>query len=209
MKPEQAGSMGMNTTIDYFNEKAEKQFHDAFTITARDNQDRFLSYLEPGSLILDFGCGSGRDSAYFMEKGYRVVPSDGSEGMCRLASEYLKMPVKCMEFNELDEENAYDGIFASASVMHLEYEKLLEVFPKMIRALKDNGILYVSFKYGTQDGYLGKRYYTYMTEERFADMISLFPQLKAEESGIFGNEHPGQMDFRWLYAVLRKEGHVK
>jgi hypothetical protein len=88
--------------------------------------------------------------------------------------------------------------------MHLEYEKLLEVFPKMIRALKDNGILYVSFKYGTQDGYLGKRYYTYMTEERFADMISLFPQLKAEESGIFGNEHPGQPDFRWLWAILKK-----
>lgn len=194
-----------NTTIEYFDEKAEKHFHDAFTITARDNQDLFLSRLAPGSLILDFGCGSGRDTAYFMEKGYRVVPADGSAGMCRFASEYLKMPVKHMEFNELDEENVYDGIYASASVMHLEYEKLKEVFPKMIRALKPGGIIYVSFKYGTKDGYLGKRYYTYMTEERLAGLLKDYDEIEAEETGIFGNEHPGQEDFRWLYAVLRKK----
>jgi len=194
----------MNTTISYFNDNAERAFKDAFTITERTNQDRFLSYLKQGDTILDFGCGSGRDSAYFLEKGYEVVSTDGAEKLCELAAEYLKRPVKVMEFNELNEENQYDGIFASASIMHLEYDKLVEVFPKMIRALKDNGILYVSFKYGDQDGYLGKRYYTYMTENRFADMMKQFPELLVEDSGIFGNEHPGQIDFRWYYAILRK-----
>ena len=167
----------MNKTIEYFNEHAEKQFREAFAIKDHAMQDLFLSKVKPGGHILDFGCGSGRDTEYFRSKGFTVEAADGSEEFCRLASEYLKQEVRCMEFSELCAEDAYDGIFASASVMHLEYEKLLEVFPKMIRALKDNGILYVSFKYGTQDGYLGKRYYTYMTEERFADMISLFPQL--------------------------------
>lgn len=194
-----------NTTIEYFNEKAEKCFLDAFTITERTNQDHFLSFLKPGARILDFGCGSGRDTAYFREKGFDVTPADGSEGMCRFASEYLKTPVRLLEFNELDEEEAYDGIYASASIMHLEYEKLVEVFPKMIRALKDNGIIYVSFKYGEEDGFLGKRYYCYMNEERFGKMIGQFEALAIEEQGIFGNEHPGQMDFRWLWAILRKK----
>ena len=194
----------INTTIEYFNEKAEKCFKDAFTITERTNQDHFLGYLKPGARILDFGCGSGRDTAYFREKGFTADAADGSSEMCRLASEYLQTPVACMEFNELDAEDLYDGIWASASIMHLEYEKLKEVFPKMIRALKKNGILYVNFKYGDKDGFLGKRYYTYMTEERFQDLLKDFPQLTAVETGTFGNEHPDQPDFRWLYAYLRK-----
>lgn len=195
----------MNTTIEYFNEKAEKCFQDAFTITERTNQDTFLSFLKEGDRILDFGCGSGRDTAYFREKGFLVDPTDGSSEMCRLASEYLGTQVTCMEFNELDADAVYDGIYASASIMHLEYDRLLEVFPKMIRAMKPGAILYANFKYGDQDGYLGKRYYTYMTEERFAAMLEGFPELETVRTGIFGNEHPGQPDFRWLYAYLRKK----
>ena len=198
----------MNTTIGYFDEKAEKCFRDAFTITERTNQDRFLSYVKPGGHILDFGCGSGRDTAYFLEKGYTVTPADGSKEKCRYASEYLHMPVKCMEFNELDDIDLYDGIYASASIMHIEYEKIIELFPKMAGALKENGILYVSFKYGENDGYLGRRYYTYMTEQRFYALADQFPSFKIVTDGIFGNEHPGQPDFRWYWAILAKKEDV-
>lgn len=194
----------MNTTIEYFDQNAERCFADAFTITERTNQDHFLSYVKPGGSILDFGCGSGRDTAYFRERGYRVTPTDGSREMCRLASEYLGMPVRVLEFGELEDVDRYDGIFASASIMHVEYERLLDILPKLARALRKEGVLYVSFKYGETDGYLGKRYYTNMTEERLARMLAQVPQLEVVEQGIFGNEHPGQPDFRWLYAYLRK-----
>lgn len=194
----------MNTTISYFDEKAEHCFADAFTITERSNQDRFMALVRPGGHILDFGCGSGRDTAYFREHGFEVTPVDGSKNMCRLAAEYLHTPVRTLEFNELCDIACYDGVFASASIMHLAYDKLLEVFPKMSRALREDGILYTSFKYGDKDGYLGKRYYTYMTEQRFTHMVAPFPELELVEMGIFGNEHPGQEDFRWLYALMRK-----
>ena len=194
----------MNTTIEYFDEKAERCFADAFTITERTNQDHFLSYVKPDGSILDFGCGSGRDTAYFRERGYRVTPTDGSREMCRLASEYLGMSVRVLEFGELEDVDRYDGIFASASIMHVEYERLLDILPKLARALRTEGVLYVSFKYGETDGYLGKRYYTNMTEERLARMLAQVPQLEVVEQGIFGNEHPGQPDFRWRYAYLRK-----
>jgi SAM-dependent methyltransferase len=196
--------MTVNTTIEYFNEKAEHCFADAFTITERTNQDRFLEELPAGGSILDLGCGSGRDTAYFREKGFQVTPTDGSERMCALASDYLGTPVRVQEFNELEDECLYDGIFASASIMHLEYERLVELMPKLVRALKAGGVLFVSFKYGDSDGYLGKRYYTYMTEERFAELIETVPELEPIQVGIFGNEHPGQPDFRWLWALLRK-----
>jgi SAM-dependent methyltransferase len=194
----------MNTTIEYFDEKAERCFVDAFTITERTNQDRFLAELPTGGSILDLGCGSGRDTAYFREKGFTVTPTDGSAHMCELASDYLGTPVRVQEFNQLDDVALYDGIFASASIMHLEYDRLVELMPKLVRALKLGGVLYVSFKYGDTDGYLGKRYYTYMTEERFAALAATVPELEVMRVGIFGNEHPGQPDFRWLWALLRK-----
>ena len=194
----------MNTTIEYFDENAGRCFADALTITARDNQDRFLSYVRPGGSILDFGCGSGRDAAYFREKGYIVTAVDGSQEMCRLASEYVGMPVHTMEFNELEDVATYDGIYAAASIMHLEYERLLEVFPRMSRALRPGGIVFASFKYGTEDGYLGKRYYTNMTEQRLAQTVAQFPDFEVIEQSSFGNEHPDQPDFRWLCVYLRK-----
>lgn len=196
----------MNTTIAYFDENAERCFADAFTITERSNQDRFVAELPAGASILDLGCGSGRDTAYFRERGFLVTPTDGSARMCALASDYLGSPVRVQEFNELDDKELYDGIYASASIMHLEYDKLVALMPKLARALKPGGLLYVSFKYGNQDGYLGKRYYTYMTEERFAELVATVPELEATQVGIFGNEHPGQPDFRWLWAHLRKRG---
>lgn len=193
----------MNTTIEYFNERAEHFFHDAFTISERSNQDRFLSYLQPDAHILDFGCGSGRDTAYFRQKGFEVTPTDGSSGMCAFASQYLGTPVRTLEFNELDDEDLYDGIFASASIMHIEYEKLVELFPKMHCALHAGGVLYASFKYGDADGYLGKRYYTNMTESRFEKLVATCGSFELLEMGTFGNEHPDQPDFKWLYALLR------
>ena len=197
----------MNTTIEYFDEKAEKIFREAFTITSRDSQKLFASYMKEGGVILDFGCGSGRDSAWFREQGFEVVPCDGSPVLANLAQQYLGTPVKVMEFNELDETEVYDGIYASASIMHLEYDQLLSLFPKMIRALKPEGILYVSFKYGENDGYYGKRYFTYMTEERFAGLAAQFPQLKVLMTETFGNPQPGLHDFRWFHAVLKKKGN--
>ena len=194
----------MNTTIAYFNENAERCFADAFTITARDNQDRFLTYIKPGGKILDLGCGSGRDTAYFRGRAYDVTPVDGSAEMCRLASRYLGSPVRVMEFAELDDADCYDGIYASASLMHIEYDRLLEVLPKVSRALRVGGTLFMDFKYGETDGYLGKRYYTNMNEERLARTVEVCPELEMVEEGVFGNEHPGQPDFRWIFAYLTK-----
>lgn len=71
-----------------------------FSIT----QDKFLALLQPNAYILDFGCGSGRDTKYFMEHGYRVEATDGSEELCKLASTYTGVSVKYMLFQELDEQ---------------------------------------------------------------------------------------------------------
>jgi 2-polyprenyl-3-methyl-5-hydroxy-6-metoxy-1,4-benzoquinol methylase len=61
----------------------------------------FLQRLAPGASILDFGCGSGRDTKAFLELGYRVDAVDGSSELCRMASEYSGISVKQMLFQDL------------------------------------------------------------------------------------------------------------
>ena len=138
-----------NTTIKYYNANAN-QFVDATAfVDFRITQHRFLCKLEKGTHILDFGCGSGRDSKYFIEQGYRVDAIDGSEELCRFASAFIGIDVKHMYFQELSEREKYDGIWACSSILHLKLDELVDVMQKMLVAIKDNGVIYTSFKYGT------------------------------------------------------------
>ena len=167
-------------------------------------QKRFLSKLQRGSIILDFGCGSGRDIKFFMQQGYVVDAMDGSEELCKLASEYTGIEVKHMLFQELSEIDKYDGIWACSSILHLPVEELDCVMRKMFVALKANGIIYTSFKYGTFEGERNGRYFTDMTEEKFAKFLSETDGLKIEEQWISSDVRPGRGEEKWLNLILRK-----
>ena len=52
-------------TIDYYNANFEDFISGTLNLDFSSTQDRFLSLLPAGAKILDFGCGSGRDSLYF------------------------------------------------------------------------------------------------------------------------------------------------
>ena len=138
-------------TLEYYNSNAKSYFENTIKGDFQENYNRFLSRISKGALILDFGCGSGRDSKYFLENGYKVEAIDGSKELCKLASEYIGQDVKCMKFEELNEENIYDGIWACSSILHVTKEELPKILEKMINALKPNGIIYASFKKG--EGY--------------------------------------------------------
>lgn len=81
--------MSDNRTIHYYNENAEIFFQDTARADMRHLYRRFLPLIPEGGRILDLGCGSGRDSRYFLEQGYQVTAIDGSAELCRLASKYI------------------------------------------------------------------------------------------------------------------------
>lgn len=103
-----------NTTLKYYNENATIFSATTQIVDFSITQDKFLALLQPNAYILDFGCGSGRDTKYFMEHGYRVEATDGSEELCKLASTYTRVSVKYMLFQELDEQKKYTQFFALA-----------------------------------------------------------------------------------------------
>lgn len=122
----------------------------------------FVSYLPEGGRILDLGCGSGRDSAAMMRMGFDVVPVDGSEGMCRVASENIGVPVRHLLFDELDYDGEFDGVWACASLLHVPSHDLRHILSLVRRSLRDGGVLFVCFKKGSFEGYRDGRWYTDM-----------------------------------------------
>lgn len=194
----------MNNTINYYNQNAENFIANTQNADMHPTQERFLRLLDANTSILDFGCGSGRDTKYFLEKGYQVTATDGSAELCRLASEFTGIKVREMLFDELDAINQYDGIWACSSILHLPKKELLPVIWKMCEALKDNGIIYTSFKYGDFEGERNGRYFTDFTEKTFREVIEKVPELTIEEHWITSDVRPGRGEEKWLSLLLRK-----
>ena len=139
----------MNKTIDYYNLHASDYFDNTIGADMSAQISRFRSHLPSPAKILDCGCGSGRDTKTFLDLGYDVFGIDGSEELCRLASEYTGREVVCRQFSDIEYIKEYDGIWACASLLHLPIQELTAILDKLRRALKPGGVLYASFKYGT------------------------------------------------------------
>ena len=194
----------MDQTIDYYNINAENFIENTRNVDMYLAQDKFLHLLNEGATILDFGCGSGRDTRYFMDKGYRVTATDGSAELCRRASTFTGIEVKEMMFQELDDMGTYDGIWACSSILHLPKNELLSVIRKMCNALKSSGVIYTSFKYGDFEGKRNGRYFTDFREETFQEFMKGIPELTIEDYWITDDVRPGRGDERWLNLILRK-----
>lgn len=190
-------------TLDYYNQNADSFVAGTVSVNFTETQNKFISRLQGGK-VLDFGCGSGRDTKYFLDKGLQVTAIDGSKELCRMASEYTGIEVRQMLFQELDDQNLYDGIWACSSILHLSKPDLKQVFLKMIRALKTDGVIYTSFKYGEFEGERNGRYFTDFTIESFSEFLNEVSAIKLEEYWITGDVRPGRGEEKWLNLFLRK-----
>ena len=194
----------MNTTINYYNLNAKNFIENTQNADMHLTQEKFLQLLPGSASILDFGCGSGRDTKYFLEKGYQVAATDGSSELCKLASAFAGIEVKEMLFQDLDASGKYEGIWVCSSILHLSKKELLPVIRKMCDALKDNGVIYTSFKYGDFEGERNGRYFTDFTEDTFDKFIKVIQELMIEEEWITSDVRPGRGEEKWLNLILRK-----
>ena len=193
-----------NNTLGYYNKNSVDFVHSTRDVDFREIQDKFLGLIAPKSFILDFGCGSGRDTKYFLSKGYAVEAWDGSIELCKDASEFTQIDVKNKLFQDLSVYSLYDGIWACSSILHLPLDELILVMTKIESALKNHGILYTSFKYGEFSGERNGRYFTDMTEGRFDSILQKCPYFQIIEIWKTGDVRPGRDNEQWLNILLRK-----
>ena len=194
-----------DSTVEYYNRNAKRLLEETTQVDFSETQNEFLKLLHKEAVILDFGCGSGRDALTFLKQGFQVDAVDGSDRMCRAAAELTGLPVRHMMFQELDEKEKYDGIWACSSILHLPKKELKTVLDKMAAALKAEGVLYASFKYGTFEGERNGRYFTDFTEVSFTAYIGQSDDFKIEKMWITLDARPKRRDEKWLNVILRKQ----
>jgi SAM-dependent methyltransferase len=166
----------------------------------------FLALLPAQGSILELGCGAGNHAAEMLAAGFALRATDGSPEMAAIASQRLGHPVKAMRFDELDEDNVYDGVWASACLLHVPRDELAGVLARIRRALKRDGVFYASYKIGHGDGgrdSLG-RYYNYPSPEWLHSAYAAsgaWHQLKSDTSEVKSfDEAPATM----LHIVVRR-----
>ena len=198
--------MNNNTkeTLEYYNRNAIIFVHGTVDVDFREMQDEFLSRVKPAGIILDLGCGSGRDSKYFLNQGYEVVAVDGSEEICKIASEYTGLCVIHSTFQDYRPDKKFDGIWACASLLHLSFDEVVEVMNRLSLCLNKGGCFYVSFKYGEFSDMRHGRYFTDMTKETFAQLFANVEGLKIELQKITSDVRADRVDEKWLNIYMKK-----
>lgn len=191
--------------IEYYNSNAQLYFLKTKDADMRQIYSRFLPYLTPNALICDLGCGSGRDSKFFMEKGYSVFPIDGSQEMCRLASHYLSINVVCQLFDEFYYNDKFDAMWACSSLLHENRENMYSILERIIQSCKNNGVIYICFKHGLDESESNGLFYTNYTKESLCELLQEFHSVKLEDIWLSYDVRNLQDVPQWLNAILRVE----
>ncbi|WP_312328716.1 class I SAM-dependent methyltransferase [Acinetobacter sp.] len=190
-------------TIDYYNKHAEGFTASTFEVDMESLYQPFLVELQEGARILDVGCGPGRDTLAFKNKGYQVDAIDYSEELVKKATQLTGIPVRLQSFYEIDADQAYDGIWACASLLHCERTRLKEVIGKLLSALKPNGMLYMSFKYGNGDRQKDGRQFTDLDEVQAKALLGQFDRVQQIQQWITIDQRPERQE-KWLNLIWKK-----
>lgn len=193
----------MTINSEYYQNHANEFISDTLNCDMSVQYAFFEKYLLPGQSLMDLGCGSGRDSRYFKNRGYDVTAVDPTEAFCQNTRALGIEKVYQLYAQQLEFEDEFDGIWACASLLHVPSEELGAVFGRCCRALKENGVMYVSFKYGSYEGERNGREFTDLNEE-LLDHYLENSGLKRLETLISEDVRP-QRTTRWLNAILKKE----
>ncbi len=198
----------MNKTLQYYTQNAADFIASTKNVDMSSIQNEFISLLSPSSLILDLGCGSGRDSLAFLQKGFSVEAADACKEFCdaakRLTSEFMSsIQIFQMDFSELSAVQKYDGVWACASLLHVSKKELPQILKKIEEALKTDGIFYCSFKWGNFEGERNGRYFSDFTEGELCSVIERTTDLKKIRVWQTKDARPERNEI-WINSLWKK-----
>ena len=191
--------------MEFYDTNASLFIESWMSADMKGEYEEFEKLVKQGGSILDGGCGSGRDSLYFLQKGYDVTAFDPSDEMIKYASQFTGLSVKKLRWEDLADKDKYDAVWASASLYHVNRADMNAVFDKIADALKDNGILFASYRDRPDDFEEGGRKFTSFDKNTFSKFI--------QENGKFDiisikerkDSRKGKEDEIWLFAFLKKK----
>jgi superfamily II DNA or RNA helicase/SAM-dependent methyltransferase len=194
----------MTNTLDYYNQHAADFFADTVLVNMESLHQRFLSHVPDGGLILDAGCGSGRDTKAFTEKGFRVIAFDGSACMAELATKHAEQQVAVRRFTDVTEQFCYDGVWACASLLHLPAEEIPDAIGRLWASLKPGGVLYLSFKFGIGQRQHNGRHFTDADQAVLYSWLDCLRDLDRIDQWITVDQRPDRTA-HWINALIFRQ----
>jgi 2-polyprenyl-3-methyl-5-hydroxy-6-metoxy-1,4-benzoquinol methylase len=189
---------------DYYDDHASEFIADTLSVDMEEVYKPFLSRVPPGGRILDAGCGSGRDTLAFHNKGYDVVSIDASAKMVELAKLLTGRPVFRMRFQEIQWVEEFDGIWACASLLHVPKIEMDEVWRRLINALKPGGAWFMSFKKGQGESIRKGRFFNDYEEQELRALIEKQQDIELLQLWTTRDVRRGREQEQWTNAIVRR-----
>ncbi len=190
--------------IKYYDENSGKFSKDTLGLDMGSFYTPFLEKLPQGGAILDVGCGPGRDSHFFKQNGFQVESIDPARAFMEIARAEFQIEVKTMRIQDLESEQKFDGIWACASLLHVPHDEMNLVYQKLARALRPQGVLYCSYKYGQGETHRGDRKFSNFNEAGMRDFIKSSAVFKVHQIWKTADARPERSDEHWLNTLLIK-----
>ena len=192
----------------YYENHAGQFFNDTIAVDMSPLYARFLPHIPAGGHILDAGCGSCRDTRAFLALGYRVTAFDASPSLAALAEQHVGHPVQVLRLQDLAWHQTFDGIWACASLVHVPAAELPEALRRLALALRSQGALYASFKYGRGERDHQGRRFSDLDEPGLQALLDQVRDLRELETWSTGDLRPGRTSERWLNTLLVTTGET-
>lgn len=190
-------------STEYYNTNTQEFFANTFDVDMTLIYSRFEKYLTKEATILDAGCGSGRDTKHFLSQGYNLLAIDASEEMVKCARAFTGIHVEQQLFQDISYQNKFDGIWSCASLLHVPKKDIHTVFNKFIKALKTDGIWYMSFKHGEKERTKDTRLFNDYTKQTLFDLLKQYKQVEIIELWLTDDRRPDRDD-KWINALVKK-----
>lgn len=192
--------------LEYYNRNAESMIENTLKLDLKPIYETFEAYLRPGVKILDAGFGSGRDSLHFRSRGYEVVSIDYSPEVVRRGKTLLNNEVLNVDIRDIRYVNEFDAVWASAVFFHFEDDEIKNVLDLCWNALKDRGVLYMSFKYGKSLRQKDGRTFNDFDEEKIGALLEDVVGYDIVEIWKTKDARADHIDKYWTNVILRKTG---
>ncbi len=192
-------------TISYYDSHAAEFCENTASMDMSELYAPFFLEIPAGGRILDAGCGSGRDSLAFLKKGYQVVSIDASAQMVNATTKLTGQEAKLLQFDALEFDSEFDGIWACASLLHVARRDLNPILTRLTKALKPNAVLYLSFKYGDCERIEAGRFFNDLNEMLLRTSLANHPQLELVRvwtTDDVRTDRRGRQS--WLNAIVRR-----
>lgn len=197
--------MSDTTTIGYYDANADAFFDQTVRVDMAPLYEKFLAHVLAGGHILDAGCGSGRDSRAFLDRGFKVTAFDASAALALKAGVLLGQEVRCCRFDEITDTDKFDAVWACASLLHVASSDLPGSMDRLVSSLRRGGVLYASFKKGDGErSDASGRHFTDMTLAAFQHLVSHTGNLVLLDTWETQDQRPDRKDDIWCNFIARR-----